>query len=118
MYIVVHRTKKKDAIEVMTWVRDEVLKDFKSIITQPYESVIDVGPNLIRIDFRCGEWEKMAGIRPDYYNAYNREVRQMLEMGACKCNGSELSSLRDIRDVIIEYLKSITTEVKKDETDI
>lgn len=109
MLITVHAEKREDAEKAMRQVRDEILKDFKSIMIQPYQSVIDLLDRAIRIDFRCGGYERLSGIRPSYFYCcdYTPEVQLMLQYGADKCNGRGLNSLEEIRDVVIEFLDNM-----------
>lgn len=106
MHIVVHSTRKEDAMRAFAQVRDEILKDFKDIMSCPHPGVIDLASRLIRISFRCGGMEKLAGIRPNYYYCcdYDPEAELMLHYGADKCGGNELDKLEDIRKVVIDFL--------------
>lgn len=112
MLIIVHAEKREDAEKTFIQVRDEILKDFRSIMIRPYEWVIDLAYGAIRIEFRCGGYEKLGGVRPRYYYCcdYTPDVRTMLQYGADKCNGRELNSLEEIKDAVIECLKQL--EVK------
>ena len=113
MHIIVHAENREDTEKTFIQVRDEILKDFQTIMFYPYKYVIDLAYGAIRIEFRCGGFEKLAGIRPSYYYCrdYTPDVRTMLQYGADKCNGRELNSLKEIRDVVIDCLKQL--EVKK-----
>lgn len=106
MHIVVYNKRKEDAMRTFVQVRDEILKNFKDIMSCPRPGVIDLASRLIRIDFRCGGFEKLGGIRPNYYYCcdYDPDVENMLKCGADKCGGSKLEKLEDIRKVVIDFL--------------
>ena len=100
MNIVIYNIRMEDAEKAFVKVRDEILEGFKSIMSCPHRGVIDIGP-FIRISFRCGDPHKMSGLVCKYYAP---EVEPWLEYAAARCNGRELTSLEEIRDVVIECL--------------
>ena len=61
----------------------------------------------VRIDFRSGELDGMAGVCPDYFIAYNFEAVQYLQSRAARVNGKRLGKLEDIVKVIYEYYNNI-----------
>lgn len=53
----------------------------------------------IKIDFRTGHTDYLAGLRPDYYNADTYAANQYLEQSASKCSG-QYASVEDILSMI------------------
>ena len=96
----------QDAEKAFIKVRDEILKDFKDIMSCPYRGVIDLASRLIRIDFRCGDPHRMAGVCCAYF--YNMdgdsETELLLQYSAARVNGRKLEKLEDIRKVVIDFL--------------
>lgn len=56
----------------------------------------------INISFFCNDVCRMGGIRPDYYNTDTTEASEFLKQGASKVNGHEISTLKDLLDIIIK----------------
>jgi hypothetical protein len=106
MYIVVYTELKEDAMRTFAQVRDEILKDFKDIMSCPHPGVIDLASRLIRIDFRCGDPHRMSGLCCNYF--YNvdgdSEIELLLQYSADRVNGRKLDKLEDIRKVVIDFL--------------
>lgn len=59
----------------------------------------------IYIEGRTGTYEKLAGVRPDFYNAIDEEVLRFLEWGAAKVNGMRLDRLEHVLKIIDIFKK-------------
>ncbi len=106
MNIVIYNKRMQDAEKAFIKVRDEILKDFKDIMSCPHRGVIDLASRLIRIDFRHGDPHRMSGVCCNYYYNcdYAPEAELLLQYAAARCNGRELEKLEDIRNVVIDFL--------------
>lgn len=56
----------------------------------------------IKIEFRTGHTEYLAGLRPDYYNADTYSANQYLEQSASKCSG-RYASVEEIYSIVEGY---------------
>ena len=71
----------------------------------------------IRIEFRCGDVEHIAGLRPDYYNADSISATYFISISAAKCNGKALNNLSDVVKVVEDHLKAVNKIEKKKENE-
>ena len=99
MFIVVHRTDVFEIQEIFGEIVASLLSsDILSPNTKVTRSTIDIGD--IRIDFRCSDMFKMAGLRPDYFNTDSEEVAHFLQLMADKVNGKEIKDISEIINMI------------------
>lgn len=64
---------------------------------------IGISDGLIRpviIIGKYGRWDKLAGLRPDFWIAGDDDCRTMLTLGASKIRGVELSRIEDILKIV------------------
>ena len=64
---------------------------------------IGISDGLIRpviIIGKYGRWNKLAGLRPDFWIAGDDDCRAMLKMNATKVGGVELSRIEDILKIV------------------
>lgn len=89
---------------------DSELSYLSSMIPIPQQrrsNAIGLADGLIRpviIIGKFGEWNKLAGLRPDFWIAEDTDSRTMLTLGASKVGGVELNRIEDILK-IVEILK-------------
>lgn len=64
---------------------------------------IEISDGLIRpviIIGKFGEWNKLAGLRPDFWIAEDTDGREMLTLGAAKVGGVELNRIEDVLKIV------------------
>lgn len=101
--IIIYRKTVEDAKKMMMLFFN-VLKRSRSIndIKINYEKMTIQLKDNIFIDFRCGKYEKMAGVKPNYFNTYgDKTVSNFLMQGAYKIGGKEMA-LSEIFKIIRE----------------
>ena len=54
----------------------------------------------IYINGRTGPCEKLAGLRPDFYNVKDESIEWILEQGASKVNGIKLDNVCSVLKII------------------
>lgn len=54
----------------------------------------------VYIDGRTGPCERLAGLRPDFYNVDDGGIERFLEQGASKVNGIKLDNVRSVLKII------------------
>jgi len=99
MYIVMHRTEALDAQKVFEYLAELLPTEINSII-EINKNWFTIGVENNRIDFRCGDITKMAGLRPDYYNTDSETVSHFLQLMADKVNGKEIKDISEIVNII------------------
>lgn len=62
----------------------------------------------VYIEGRCGSYEKLVGLHPDFYNVEDGRTECLLEQVASKVNGIKLCNVRDVLK-IIDILKTSET---------
>ena len=96
MDIIVYRHHKEDAIKDAR----NLVEKLGAIVTPNNLIVMLSGltiyANDIRINFRCGSINHLAGLRPDYYETDLYDASEFL----AQCGGKELSSLEDILTIV------------------
>ena len=96
MNIIVYRHHKEDAIKDAR----NLVEKLGAVVTPNNLRVMNSGltiyANDIRIDFRFGSIDHLAGLRPDYYETDLYDASEFLAQSTAKCGGKELSSLDDI----------------------
>lgn len=99
MFIIIHRTSVVEAQKIFEYfaglLSNEINSDIE--INQRWRTI---GVNGNRIDFRCGDMERMAGSRPDYYNTDSESVAFFLQLMADKVNGKEIKDISEIINII------------------
>lgn len=102
--VIVHRYSMKEL--------ERIFGDLCLKLDIPYKydkrrRLISIEDGLIHpvyIDGRTGSYEKLAGLRPDFYNTDDGEIEWFLEQGASKVNGIKLDNVRSVLK-IIDFLK-------------
>lgn len=64
---------------------------------------IGISDGLIRpviIIGEYGRWDKLAGLRPDFWIAGDDDCRAMLTLGASKVGGVELNRIEDVLKIV------------------
>ena len=63
---------------------------------------IGISDGLIRpvIIGKYGRWDKLAGLRPDFWIAGDDDCRAMLKMSASKIGGVELNRIEDVLKIV------------------
>lgn len=64
---------------------------------------IGISDGLIRpviIIGKYGRWDKLAGLRPDFWIAGDDDCRAMLKMSATKVGGVELNRIEDVLKIV------------------
>lgn len=67
------------------------------------ENAIGISDGLIRpviIIGKYGRWNKLAGLRPDFWVAGDDDSRTMLKMSAAKVGGVELNRIEDALKIV------------------
>lgn len=67
------------------------------------KDAIGISDGLIRpviIIGKYGRWDKLAGLRPDFWIAGDDECRAMLKMSASKIGGVELNRIEDVLKIV------------------
>lgn len=98
--VIVHRYSAKKL--------DQIFEELCRRLDIPYKydkrrHLISIEEGLLHpvyIDGRTGPCEKLAGLRPDFYNVDDGEIEWFLEQGACKVNGIELDNIRSVLKII------------------
>lgn len=103
MLIVIHRQIVTDMYRLYDEVNMELSKRINNSLLKSGRGSILVGPD-IKIEFRTGHKEKLAGFRPDYYNTDAYSADQYLEQSAVKNNG-RYASIAEIYSIIEGYIK-------------
>lgn len=105
-YIVIHKTKCEEAKADSTYLCEILHILYPGKVHSRYDgSLITVDGN-IRIDIRCGtDPDKLAGIPSNYwYSDSDGVVADMLEQGACKCNGKRLNNIEQVVQIVRFYM--------------
>lgn len=102
MHILIHRKTLKDMIKVSKDLQDVLAPVFKeNMIIRHKGTVLDIGD--VRVDFRCGSKDKLAGLRPDFYNSDTPEVISFL---TCSTRDGEwLNGIDDVHNVIVGHFR-------------
>ena len=100
MNIIIHRVKGKDADDEMKRFLDELSK-----INHGKKVVVDKSRRRIMLDsicieFRFGDFWKMAGCRVVIFNTDSNAAADFLLMSASKVNGFEVSNLYDLVKIV------------------
>lgn len=98
--IVIHRRNNKEL--------NHAFSDLCQKLDIPYKwdkrrNLISLEHGLLHtvyIQGRTGAYEKLAGLRPDFYNGDDERVDYFLEQGACKANGIKLDSMYGVLKII------------------
>lgn len=108
LFFVVHKTYREDAQRASDYLCETLHKLYPDVGIYRYYNgqLIKIYGGFIRIDVRCGtDSTKFAGICHDYYYTDDDgEVANMLEMGACRCNGRRLEDLEQVVQIIVSWL--------------
>lgn len=116
MNIVIHRHSAEEI--------DMIFKElcWRLNVTHEYDKsrhLISIKKGLLHpvyIEGRGGSYEKLAGLRPDFYNVEDGRIESILEQGASKVNGIKLRNVCDVLK-IIDILK-ISETITLDVTDV
>ena len=100
MNIVIHRVSAEEL--------EQVLGELCLKLDIPYKynkrgrliSIEDGILHPIYINGRTGPCEKLAGLRPDFYNVDDGEIEWFLEQGASKVNGIKLDNVCRVLKII------------------
>lgn len=100
MNIVIHRVSAKKLEQVLGELCLKLDIPYKY---DKYRRLISIEDGLLHpvyIDGRTGPCEKLAGLRPDFYNVDDGRIEWFLEQGACKVNGIKLDNVRSVLKII------------------
>jgi hypothetical protein len=100
MNIVIHRYSAKELELVLGELCLKLDIPYKY---DKYRRLISIEAGLLHpvyIDGRIGPCEKLAGLRPDFYNVDDGEIKWFLEQGASKVNGIKLDNVRSVLKII------------------
>lgn len=107
MHILIHRKTLKDMINVSKDLQDVLAPVFKeNMVIRHKGTVLDIGDRIasrVRVDFRCGSKDKLAGLRPDFYNSDSSEVIDYLS--CTSHDGVWLNGIDDVHDVIVGHFR-------------
>lgn len=91
-----------------------LLSDVKTSFEELVNMMLESGLNIIHddkkytiyykdfyIEFWCGDFCRMGGIRPKYYMTDNTTASEFLRQGACKVGGIEIYSFDELLKKII-----------------
>lgn len=70
----------------------------------------------VYIEGRCGSYEKLVGLHPDFYNVEDGITECLLEQVASKVNGIKLCNVRDVLKIIDIF--RISETITLDMTDV
>lgn len=100
-YIIIYRKKADDMHRDYIYLYDSLRELFPDdVISNRQTITIDrIG---IRIEFRCGETHRLAGLRPNYYSADTYEAAEYLSQSAYKVYGKELYKMEDVLKIVKE----------------
>lgn len=85
---------------------DSELSYLSSMIPIPQQrrrDAIGISDSLIRpvlIIGKYGSWNRLAGLRPDFWIAGDDDCRAMLTMSAAKVGGVELNRIEDVLKIV------------------
>ena len=96
MNVIVYRHHKEDAIKDARNLVEKIGAVVAPNNLRVMNSGLTIYANDIRIDFRFGSIDHLAGLRPDYYETDLYDASEFLAQSTAKCGGKELSSLDDI----------------------
>jgi hypothetical protein len=99
MFIIIHRTECSEIRKIYEYLVETLPNEVNSVI-EVNKKWITVGVENTRIDFYCGDYSRMAGIRPDYYNTDNETVAYFLQMMADRVNGKEIKDISELINII------------------
>lgn len=106
-YIVIHTTKCEGAKAASKYLCETLNTLYPTRAYLHYNGRVVVVDDRIYIDLRCGtDPDKLAGIRPNYWYSddYGGVIPDMLEQGACKCNGKRLDNIEQVVQIVIFYM--------------
>lgn len=95
----------RNSAEELDRIFDELLKrlSISNIYVDYDRLLLSVKDGLlypVYIDGRTGPCEKLAGIRPDFYNTDDKEMLWFLKQGASKVNGVKLDDVLDVLKIV------------------
>lgn len=99
MEIVVFRTFKSDMMKIFEEFINIIRKKNLDIIIDRKRDLIFLKDN--RISFWCGNYNKVVGIRPNYYNTDNPNASKFISYSAEKVNGSEFYNFEELLNKLI-----------------
>lgn len=104
MVIIVHRTKSEDANKTFYKIYNYLLNIFNHnyIFIDRDRLFIKFHEIYIRVVY--GDYEYLAGFRPDYYESDSYETECFLTMCAASVNGKELNDIKEIPNIILEHM--------------
>lgn len=98
--VIVHRYSAKKLEQVLGELSMKLNIPYKY---DKYRRLISIEEGLfhpVYIDGRTGPCERLAGLRPDFYNVDDEEIKWFLEQGASKVNGIELDNVCSVLKII------------------
>lgn len=106
VYIVVHKKEYKDARKVSDYLYKTLKELYPSKLYRYHDDQVITLGNGIQIDLRFGTNPyRLAGLWPNYYYVEDDgDIADMLEMGACKCNGKRLKNLDQVIHIVKLYM--------------
>lgn len=96
--IVIHDSRGKELCSELSY-----LSSMIPIRQERRENAIGITDGLIRpviIIGKYGRWNKLAGLRPDFWIAGDDDCRAMLKMSATKVGGVELNRIEDVLKIV------------------
>lgn len=103
MLIILHRQLENDMLRLYDEVNMELSKRINNSLLKSIRGSILVGTD-IKIEFRAGYKDKLAGLRPDYYNTDIYSADLYFEMSA-GVNKGRHASIMEIYSIIEGYIE-------------
>lgn len=97
MEIVIYRRKIFSMINIFKYVLSMLKQEFGII---EYKDNCTIKVENVVIEFFCGDYNRMGGIRPDVFNTNCRSASMFLQQGASKVNGIEIYSIEKLLEKI------------------
>lgn len=102
IFIVVHRKRAYDMEMAMREFLDELyaLNPSFHIKLDRVKRHIELNHGSVRIEFHCGAYWRLAGLRVNGYNSDDYETSEILRMSAEKVNGFKVNELKELANMV------------------
>lgn len=112
--ILIHKTNVEHIKQVSKYIEERLAARHSDKMKVFHGGQLIIVDCRIYLEFRCGsDFGRFGGIRPDYYYTDDEgDVRMMLEMGADKVNGLQITDLDDVVKIVNMHMDSYS-EIKE-----
>lgn len=96
--IIIYRKSREDALMAF----EQFIYQCKLLNLETINRIPRIIFNEYDIQFWCGDYWRMGGLRPKYYNTDSRLASEYLEQSAYKCGGKEIVNIDDLYKILCE----------------